>query len=152
MFLHYCSRIFLQAECHSCRRTTIDGKRKNNENKSLFNLFSNKQHFSTETSHTSYFTYSRRRFGNVSGGNGFCLRRNCNFSKPSVGFCSMFISAWLWSVTGSSSCSERGGMSVNATHAESSANITSHHLLLKRHGRCIKTHAVSISSIKKIKV
>jgi len=78
---------------------------------------------SIKTSRTSYFTYSRRRFGNVSGGNGFCWMRNCNFSKPSVGFCSMFMSAWLCSVTGSSSCSERGGMSVSATHAASSAKI-----------------------------
>ena len=57
----------------------------------------------------------------VSGGKGFCPKRNWSFANPSDGFASMFIKAWLWSVTGSSSSSVLGGMSVRASTAASSS-------------------------------
>lgn len=63
--------------------------------------------------------YSSSRLPKVSGGNGFCWSRNWSLPKPSVGLSSMFMSAWLWRVTASSSFSDRGGMSVSASRAAS---------------------------------
>lgn len=68
---------------------------------------------------TSYLTQRRSKLPNVSGGKGFCWSRNCSFSNPWVGCCSMFIKAWLWRVTASSSSSALGGMSVSASQAAS---------------------------------
>lgn len=70
----------------------------------------------------SYFMYNRRRLPKVSCGNGSCCKRNWNLRKPVVAAVSMFMRAWLCSVTASSSSSERGGMSVSASHAASSTH------------------------------
>ena len=68
---------------------------------------------------TSYLTYSTNKLPKVSGGKGFCCSKNWSFWNPRDGSASMFIRAWLCSVTASSSSSERGGMSVRASHAAS---------------------------------
>jgi len=59
--------------------------------------------------------YSRIRFGKVSGGKGGFARRKFSFLKPPEGSYSIFIKAWLWRVTGSSSSSFLGGISSRAS-------------------------------------
>lgn len=57
------------------------------------------------------------RFGNVSLGKGGLFKRKLSFLNPVVGSYSIFINAVLWRVTGSSSSSFLGGISVKASRA-----------------------------------
>lgn len=59
--------------------------------------------------------YKRIKFGNVSGGKGGLFKRKLSFLNPFVGSYSIFIRAWLWRVTGSSSSSFLGGISYKAS-------------------------------------
>lgn len=61
--------------------------------------------------------YNKIRLGKVSEGKGGLESKKLSFLNPVDASYSMFIRAVLWSVTGSSSSSFLGGMSISASLA-----------------------------------